>query len=178
MRLTVLRRSHHLAAGDDAKEGVPEGSVFAAPEAAQGAACAAPSAYVWNLGIFLYVLLSGYQPFASTSTRCPFYAEFVFSKQLTCPPHFSTHAITLLCGMIVLGAEFRMSIPVSARVGPPHSTHLGCALPRFISSGGSPPHRGNRHSSRSPALAATHPPRPPPRRLASRRAGATCRVHD
>lgn len=95
-----------LAAGT-----LPENSVFVAPEAANGEASTASDAYVWNLGIFLYVLLSGYQPFASSTSKCPFYMEFVTSKQLTCPPHFSTQAITLLCGMIVVSAESRMSLP-------------------------------------------------------------------
>ena len=101
-------------AAADAPQSSREGSVFAAPESAQGAQCAAAAAYSWNLGIFLYVLLGGYQPFASSTPECPFYSEFVTSKQLTCPPHFSTQVITLLCGMIVVLPEHRMSIPVRA----------------------------------------------------------------
>ena len=83
-----------------------------APESVKETAYSASAAYAWNLGIFLYVLLSGYQPFASSTTDCPFYTEFFTSKQLTCPPHFSRQVIALLCGMIVVLPEYRMSIPV------------------------------------------------------------------
>lgn len=96
---------------DSGTAGTSQGSVFVAPESVKETAYSASAAYAWNLGIFLYVLLSGYQPFASSTTDCPFYTEFFTSKQLTCPPHFSRQVIALLCGMIVVLPEYRMSIP-------------------------------------------------------------------
>eukprot|EP00315_Gephyrocapsa_oceanica_P014714 CAMPEP_0185358708 /NCGR_PEP_ID=MMETSP1364-20130426/8357_1 /TAXON_ID=38817 /ORGANISM="Gephyrocapsa oceanica, Strain RCC1303" /LENGTH=230 /DNA_ID=CAMNT_0027958831 /DNA_START=29 /DNA_END=717 /DNA_ORIENTATION=- len=68
------------------------------------------SAYTWNLGIFFYVLLTGYPPFASKSVACPFWESFVASSRLSCPAHFTSSVISLLCGMIALPPEARMTV--------------------------------------------------------------------
>ncbi|KAH0835916.1 kinase-like domain-containing protein [Lanmaoa asiatica] len=85
---------------------------YIAPELNYGAPYQAEPIDIWGMGVILFTLLAGNTPWDEPTERSPEFCRYLSGEIFNEAPwtNFSTNALSLICGMLTLESDKRMTI--------------------------------------------------------------------